>query len=417
MKSLVVFCLLASAALAAQQVPGATALPGSPYAIRKTWIIGGSSNWDYLTVDPQAGRLFIANGPVVQVVDIETGTVAGKITGFKEAHAIALDDTGEFGYVSDGRDDQVRVFDRRTFTVVASIPVGSAPRSLVFDPQNKLVFAICNSSIEYPDSQNPPTTAGGRTTGAGSGSTPSNRSPGTIPERSSVTVIDAQTRQPIAEILMPGRLGFAETDGDGQIFINVVNRNQILRLDTQSLASLLRSQPVSRKPAALPVLDWSHESNLPAAAQSRMRFFSLGPDCRAPLGLATDSRHARVFAACDNMKMAVLNTGTGEVVATLPTGPGTDAIAYDASRGLIYTANGGANGSLTIIRQDVTDSYAVIQNLPTRQRARTLAVNQSTGEVYVVTDLIGVNLSQPGGIGTLKTASVNGSFQVLVIGS
>jgi len=54
---------------------------------------------------------------------------------------------------------------------------------------------------------------------------------------------------------------------------------------------------------------------------------------------------------------------------------GTDAVGFDPGRGLIYIANGGANGSLTVIRQDVTDTYAVIQDLPTRQRARTLAVN------------------------------------------
>jgi hypothetical protein len=117
------------------------------------------------------------------------------------------------------------------------------------------------------------------------------------------------------------------------------------------------------------------------------------------------------------MKLVVLNAGTGEVVTSLPTGPGTDAIGFDANHGLIYSANGGANGSLTIIRQDVADSYAVVQVLPTRQRARTMAVNPVSGEVYLVTDLLGVNLAQPGGIGTLKSGPASGSFQVLVIGN
>jgi hypothetical protein len=117
------------------------------------------------------------------------------------------------------------------------------------------------------------------------------------------------------------------------------------------------------------------------------------------------------------MKMVVLNAATGELVASLHTGSGTDAIGYDQGRGLIYIANGDANGSLTIIRQDVTDTYAVIQDLPTRQRARTLAVNPARGEVYLVTDLMGVNLAQPGSIGTLQAVHVNGSFQVLVVGN
>ena len=124
-----------------------------------------------------------------------------------------------------------------------------------------------------------------------------------------------------------------------------------------------------------------------------------------------------MFAACNNWKLAVINTGTASWSTSLTTGPGTDAIAYDPARGLLFSANGGGYGSLTVIRQDATtDTYAVIQNLATRERARTIAVDSSTGEAYLVTDFHGVDLTRQGGIGTLKTAPVNGSFQVLVIG-
>ena len=86
-------------------------------------------------------------------------------------------------------------------------------------------------------------------------------------------------------------------------------------------------------------------------------------------------------------------------------------------RGLIYSANGGGYGSLTIIQQDAnTDSYAVIQNLPTLARARTLAVDPSSGVVYLVTDLRGVDLTKMGGIGTLHFDPIQGSFQVIVVG-
>jgi len=74
-------------------------------------------------------------------------------------------------------------------------------------------------------------------------------------------------------------------------------------------------------------------------------------------------------------------------------------------------------GSLTIIRQHLTDSYAVIQELPTQARARTLAVNPDSGEVYLVTNITGFDLNHPGGVGDLKPAPVQGSFQVLVVGN
>jgi DNA-binding beta-propeller fold protein YncE len=117
------------------------------------------------------------------------------------------------------------------------------------------------------------------------------------------------------------------------------------------------------------------------------------------------------------MQMVVLNADSGNNVASLPIGSGVEAIGFDPGRSLIYAANGGADGSLTIIHQDVTDTYRVIQTLPTRQRARTLAVNPDTGQVYLVTDLLGVDLAQSGGTGPVRTDPVNGSFQVLVVGN
>jgi DNA-binding beta-propeller fold protein YncE len=444
--------LLACTVLPAQQPPMPTQLPGSPFFIKQTWVIGGVGNWDYLTMDPAASRLYIAHGPVVQVVDVETGQLTGTVTGLREAHSVALDDTGEFGYVTDGPASQVKVFDRRTLAVVGTISTGPAPRALVFEPRNQLLFAVC--AMSAPPAQ-PAAAQGGRAPNAprpASGNAPP-RSPASEEVKSSVTVIDAQTRQPLGEILMPGRLGFAETDSNGQVFINMVNRNWIVRLDAESIASLLgrragraaaaqttAPQPASTPPSPAPtnqaqaqpspapstpptagstsqVLDWSHESRLPNSAENRMNLLSVGPECRELSALAIDGPHERLFAACANMRLLVLNGATGEQVASLPIGPGPEAIGYDSGRGLIYSANGGAQGSLTIIRQDVTDSYAVIQNLPTRQRARTLAVNPATGNVYLVTDLLGFRLDRPGGIGTLQTPPLPGSFQVLVVGN
>ena len=433
--------LLAAAGLWAQQIPAPTDLPGRPFFIKQTRILGGTGNWDYLTVDPVARQLFIAHGQVAQVVDLDTGTLTGQVAGLREAHQIALDDAGEFGYISDGVADQVKVFDRRSLQVVATIPTGPAPRALVFEPQSRLLFAICtgpvDESLDQPASASQPTNRGTTPSAAAGRTSTANRAgrpaPGTE-IRTSLTVIDVQTRVPLAQILIPGLAGFADTDGNGRVFLNIVNRNQLARLDAQSIASLLHSstaalansQPATSEPgSAAPaqavkavspmLLDWSRETRLPDSAEGRINLFNLGAGCIEPRGLAIDSRHARLFVGCSNMKMIVLNAATGDSVATLPTGPGTDSVGYDPERGLIYSANGGANGSLTVIHQDVTDTYAVIQNLPTRLRARTLAVNRSTGEVYLVTDIVGVNLAQPAGIGTLQSVPVKGSFQVLVI--
>ena len=97
MRKLLALGLLICAAAAAQQVPLSTDLPSHPFFITATWYIGGAGNWDYLTFDRDAGRLYIAHGTLMQVVDVESGSVVGEIRDLYEARQVALDDTGEYG--------------------------------------------------------------------------------------------------------------------------------------------------------------------------------------------------------------------------------------------------------------------------------------------------------------------------------
>ena len=413
-------CLLVCASLAAQRAPSPTDLAGHPFYIKKNWIVGGSGSWDYLTMDPTAGQLFIAHGPLVQVVNAATGTLAGTINGLREAHAIALDSEGAFGYITDGPAAQVRIFDRRSFQVVASVPTGPMPRAIVFEPQTRLVFVIGAQPVSE------------ELVRAADGTLPRRRgNPSTIHGRaeSTVTVIDSESRKQLAQLVLSGRLGFAEADGNGRIFVAVSDNNQIVRLDAEAIGSTLRglldaagaaqSKGSATESPAGAILDWTSDARPLPPAESRPRFFTLGSGCQEPRALAVDAAHVRLFAACTNQKMIVLNADTGEAVSSVPIGPGADAVGYDSDRGLIFSANGGGDGSLTVIRQNVTDTYSVIQILPTRQRARTLAINSSTGEIYLATVIYGFPLDRPpvSGIGTLKANPVDSSFQVLVVGN
>jgi DNA-binding beta-propeller fold protein YncE len=166
------------------------------------------------------------------------------------------------------------------------------------------------------------------------------------------------------------------------------------------------------------LLDWTPGANPSAPADAYPVSLRLDANCQRPRALAIDNAHNRLFAACSNMRMVALDATTGQAVAALPIGFGADAIGYDPNRGLIFTANGGSDGSVTIIRQDVTDTYSVIQTLPTRQNARTLAINPSNGEVYLASVIYGAVLNNPPINGApLKISAVDSSFQVLVIGN
>jgi DNA-binding beta-propeller fold protein YncE len=411
--------LLVCAGLRAQTVPQATDLPSHPFFIKSTWYIGGAGNWDYLTMDPQAGRLYIAHGTTMQVVDVESGALVGKIDGFYEARQVALDDTGQFGFISDGGQGKVTVFDRQTLKKIADIDTGPNPRSLVYDPQTRLLFVVRANPPAEPTAAE----AGHRTS-------PSRAEPYAEPAvQSYITVIATESNTAIGEIVLPGLLGFAVGDENGQIYVAVTDRNRVVRFDAQAVAALLRPEPAENtapaaanqaatpsKPAVPWVsLNWTGRQHPQNPADGHLAVFDLNPECNNPASLAIDNAHSRLFAACNNRKLVVLNAATGDKVTSLPIGPGVEAVGYDSEHGLLFTANGGAEGSLTIIRQDVTDSYAVIQTLPTRQRAGMLAVNPQSGAVYLVTDYLGVDLGAQGGIGTLVQKPVQGSFQVLRI--
>jgi DNA-binding beta-propeller fold protein YncE len=438
--------LLACAGLAAQTVPQATDLPSHPFFIKNTWYIGGSGNWDYLTMDPQAGRLYIAHGTTVQIVDVDSGTQVGEIPGFYEARQIALDDTGQYGFASDGGQGKVVVFDRQTLKKVAEIDTGANPRSLVYDAGTRLLFVVrANPPVEAPAPANHRRTGSREGSPAAAQAAPQSSpqaspqsSPQAAPQSSSqaqtesfITIVDTASNTVIGEIALPGLLGFAVGDTGSQIYVAVTDRNEVFRFDAQAVAQTVASMldpaaPSGTASAATPAstpakttpmisLDWTSRIHPQSAADAHLTAFTLGPECADPTSLAMDNAHTRLFAACSNRKLVVVNAGTGEKVTTLPIGPGVQAVGYDNEHSLLFTANGGAEGSMTIIRQDVTDSYAVIQTLPTRQRAATLAVNPATGAVYLVTDYLGVDLDKPGGIGTLTQKPVQGSFQVLQV--
>lgn len=402
MRKLLPFCLLVCLPVIAQQapIPTPTQLPGEPFFVKKFLPIGGSGNWDYLTIDPVARRLYIAHGHAVQVVDVNSGSVVGEITGFREAHAIALDDIGTHGYVSDGPANAVTVFNRSTLQAEATIAIGCAPRFITFEPQSKLVFAFCFLNPPPPRTPRP-------------GERPA---PPDNTALSLIVAIDTEKSAVLDGVMLNGDFHTAQADGYGSIYASVAYPSWVAKIDAVGFAAEAQrclAASLTKNPCDHSHFDWSN--NRPSFGL--LQYIPLHTSCLDPQGLAVDGRGLRLFIACENQGLEVLNANTGDLVASLTTGPGDNVIGYDSDRGLIYSANGGGYGSLTIIQQDAnTDSYAVIQNLPTLERARTLAVNPSTGLVYLATDLHGVDLTKTGGIGTLRFDPVQGSFQVMVVG-
>ena len=114
-----------------------------------------------------------------------------------------------------------------------------------------------------------------------------------------------------------------------------------------------------------------------------LRRWSIAPG-EAPSGLAIDRKNSRLFSVCDNGKMVISDANAGKVVATVPIGKGTDGAGFDPEFNLAFSSNG-ADGTLTIVKEERPNLYKVVQNLETAQFAKTMVLNKKSHLIYLAT--------------------------------
>src|SRR5438876_10601516 len=113
-----------------------TALCGSIFAadpgykVLQKIKVGGNGGWDYVYIDSGAQRLYASHTNQTEVIDLATGMVAGKIAETTGVHGIAIaTDLGK-GYTSNGRANNVSVFDLKTLETLAKIDTGKNPDAI-----------------------------------------------------------------------------------------------------------------------------------------------------------------------------------------------------------------------------------------------------------------------------------------------
>jgi DNA-binding beta-propeller fold protein YncE len=195
------------------------------------------------------------------------------------------------------------------------------------------------------------------------------------------TAIDAASGKVVGTLALGGRPEFAVADGSGRIFVDIEDKGEVVALDARALAV------VARWPVA------------PGAE---------------PSGLAYDPRHRRLFAACRNRKLIVLDAESGRVTAELPIGRGVDGAVFDPERGLAFASN--ADGTLSVVSEEGPGSFALLENAPTAPGARTLALDPVTHLLYLPTARFAPAPQPQAGAPAPRPKPLAGSFEVLVVG-
>lgn len=196
------------------------------------------------------------------------------------------------------------------------------------------------------------------------------------------SVIDAKSGKLLGHIALPGDPEFPVSDGAGHVFDNIESRNALVEIN-----------PVSMKVTAT----WPLKN------------------CERPSGLAIDTAHHRLFSVCQNKVMAVTDATNGKAIASVPIGEGPDAARYDAQRGLVFSSNG-RSGTLTVVKQVSPDRYTVLADVPTQQSARTMALDEASGKVFLSAAKFGARPAPTKADPHPRPKVQPGTFTILAVG-
>ena len=198
----------------------------------------------------------------------------------------------------------------------------------------------------------------------------------------SATVVDVKTTSVTATVLLDGSPEFAVADGTAhRVYVNIEDKSAVAVIDTQ------KHQVVANWP--------------------------LAPG-EEPTGIALDAAHHRLFAACHNKMMVMLDTETGKVITNVQIGACTDGAAFDDVTQLAFASCG--DGTTTIVKEESPDKLTVVQTLKTERGARTMALDPKTHRIYLPTAELQPAPSPSPGATPARPTIVPNTFKLLVYG-
>ena len=340
MRQLAIILLLAVSLFGLQLVAA-----GQDLRVINTFKVGGDGGWDYLTIDPESHHLFVSRSTHVVVIDADSGKPVGDIPDTLGVHGIALANDLGRGFTSNGREGTVSIFDLKTLKPISKVQsVGENPDAILFDPATKRVFTFNGRSHNS-------------------------------------TAVDAASGNIVGKIELGGKPEFGVSTGEGELFVNIEDKSELVALDPKEL------KVKSRWPLA---------------------------PCESPSGLAMDKKNRRLFVGCDNKMMAVVNADTGKVITTLPIGDGVDANRFDPENKLAFASCG--EGVLTVVKEDSPDKFSVVQSVKTERGARTMELDPKTHKIYLITAKFGPPPAATAEQPHPRPSILPDTFEVLVVG-
>ncbi len=275
--------------------------------------IGGEGGWDYLSVDPAAHRLYVTHADEVDVIDLQTDRLIGKVTNTPGVHGFAVAPALGLGFASNGRQNRVSIVDLASLHTRSSVETGANPDAILFEPDRNEVYAF---------------------NGRGE----------------SATVFAAASGKVLATIPLGGKPEFAQADPvAGRVFNNLEDRSQVVAIDTRTHQVVARWSISPGEEASGMAIDLAHHRLFLGCANRKMVMMDSRNGkvlAEVPIGAGVDANAfdpgtQLAFASCGDGTVTIAHEDSPEaltVVQSLATERGARTMALDESTHRIYLA-------------------------------------------------------------------------------
>ena len=299
--AILVILVTFSGSIQAQQAEG--------YHLVKTFHIASGGGWDYIAVGPGNNRLYVSHGTQVNILDETTGDSIGVIPNTTGVHGIAFVPALGKGYTSNGRLNNVTVFDLKTNQVLSQIATGQNPDAIMYDAFSKMIIT-CN----------------GRS--------------------NDLSVIDPVTEKVVATIAVGGKPETAVSDNAGKIYVNIEDKNEIaaVNIKTNTVENHWSIAP-AEGPTGL-AIDLTTKRLfagcdkflvvMDATNGKVVDKLPIGDGCD---GVGFDNGLKNIYASCGEGKLTVIHEDNGDkysVVTNVPTNRSARTVAVNESLHTIY---------------------------------------------------------------------------------
>ena len=290
-------------------MPDLFAQKSSTYHMAATFHIASAGGWDYIAVGPGNNRLYVSHGTQVNILDETTGDSMGIIPNTSGVHGIAFVPALNKGYTSNGRINNVTVFDIKTSQVLCQIATGQNRDAIMYDPYSKMLIT-CNG------------------------------------KSNDLTIVDPATEKTVATIAVGGKPETAVSDEAGKLYVNIEDKNEIAVVD-------IKTNTVTSR---LPLTGAEGPTGLAVDLKTKRLFagcdkllavldmtngkvvakLPIGDGCD---GVAFDNGLKNIFASCGEGKLTIIHEESADkftVTANLPTKRSARTITVNESLHTVY---------------------------------------------------------------------------------